>query len=208
MAGILDPASRQDETGCGRLRKYDLTIASGAGASSLSWLAGPLVGRLSVCASGGASPEIQWGCRSDLCQYTKIYVNLRFSTKFRKGNLTPVKFSFSTIFDIFRRLLLRERDWNQGGILAGGDLPPCGANTTACPLMEGHGSPWATPKQPQLFGPAARRGPLKFRRVQGPFSKGRLVAVRRQRNSLPAAAAAGVADQNDMAETSHVILAA
>lgn len=43
-AGILDPASRQDETGCGRLRKYDLTIASGAGASSLSWLAGPLDG--------------------------------------------------------------------------------------------------------------------------------------------------------------------
>ena len=139
----------------------------------------------------GASPEIQWGCRSDLCQYTKIYVNLRFFTKFRKGNLTPVKFSFSTIFDIFRRLLLRERDWNQGGILAGGDFG-VSQNTTARPLMEGHGSPWATPKQPQLFGPAARRGPLKFGRVQGPFSKGRLVAVRRQRNSLPAAAAAGV----------------
>lgn len=88
----------------------------------------------------------------------------------------------------------RERDWKQGGIPAGWRFfanwrkiqPPR-------PLLEGHGLPWATPKQPQLFGPAARRGQLKFGRGPGcPFQRAALGRSPQAAKFLPAAVAAGV----------------
>lgn len=124
-----------------------------------------------------------------------IYENLRFYTKFRKGNLTPVKFSFSTNFDNLRRSPFRERDWKQGGIPAGWRFWRQPKYNPLAPCWKDTDYPGQRPKTP-VFGPAARRGQLKFRRGPGcPFQRALPGRSPQAAKFLPAAAAAGEADR-------------